>query len=774
MLSLVHKFHAARSASRANPMSRMIVRMAAIMACVAALLISIVFYSGRTMDSAARERESALVDNAFTGRLLNSIAEMRSVAWWDEAVVKTGPTGFDQEWIDMELGAFMTESYHHDRIMILDERDRPAYGFAAEGNFNSDAQAASLRSIWPLVEQARGGKNRSPRIVNTGLLSGAKEQSKATNRNYGRGAAAVTSVGGKPVLVTIMAITPSVDDTLTPEKPRLLVSFINVDNALLSTVGDMVLIKSLSFAEANDNRDGSLELRSDDGRALGDIRWESKRPGRDMVNKVLPWIIVALLIASAMLGWLLLRLSSSARLLAEREADAQHFANHDALTGLPNRRNLEAQLFLESGRTQDTMSRLSVAVVDLDRFKDINDTLGHHAGDQLIVAVGRRLRAELPQSDFIARLGGDEFAVLRICHELSDADQLTNQINTIFAEPFDVAGHKIEANASIGIAIAGFERAVDDLLREADIALYEAKARGRGGMVRFAPAMAKKIEDRRMLEVDLKHALGKSELTLHYQPIVEAATGTISSVEALVRWQSPKHGNVSPDIFVPIAEEAGLMAELGRFVIEQAVKDCQRWPQLSTAINISAAQLRSASILHDLLEPTRAQGVSPKQITLEITESMLMARDQRTLRTLNILKDSGFSLALDDFGTGYSSLSYIRDFPFDFLKIDRSFVTGLGETDRSLEIIKSIVSFGKILGRAVIAEGIETEPEMQAMQAAGVTHLQGYLFSKPLSAAHIEALVATSGRLTAARTAREDDADQGSAAGTTPAIRRIV
>jgi EAL domain-containing protein (putative c-di-GMP-specific phosphodiesterase class I) len=239
---------------------------------------------------------------------------------------------------------------------------------------------------------------------------------------------------------------------------------------------------------------------------------------------------------------------------------------------------------------------------------------------------------------------------------------------------------------------------------------------------------------------------------MHYQPIVDAHTGAVESVEALVRWTCPKHGAVPPDVFVAIAEETGLMADLGKFVIEQAVEDSTRWPHIKTAINISPAQLRSSSIVQDLLKPTRAHNVLPSQIIIEITESMLLSNDVRTIRTLNILKDHGFSIALDDFGTGYSSLAYIRDFPFDKLKIDRSFVTGQGLSERSIDIIKAVVNFGRILGREVVAEGIETEQEMQAMQSAGVTHLQGYLFSKPLPAAHIEALIATSGRLTAART----------------------
>jgi len=293
-------------------------------------------------------------------------------------------------------------------------------------------------------------------------------------------------------------------------------------------------------------------------------------------------------------------------------------------------------------------------------------------------------------------------------------------------------------------------RDFDDIMREVDIALYEAKGNGRGCGIHFQPEMATRIEKRRMIEVDLRYAIANRELTMMYQPIVDASSGQISAVEALVRWTSARHGPIGPDIFIPIAEDAGLMADLGRLVIEQAISDSRRWPNITTAINISAAQLRATSILEDLMEPTRRFGVSPRQITVEITESVLMGKDQHTMRILDTLKREGFTLALDDFGTGYSSLSYLRDFPFDKLKIDQSFVRDVASSERALAILQTIANFGIVLSKDVIAEGVETDVEMQIMQAAGCTHLQGYLFSKPVSADHIETMAAL-GRLGAAR-----------------------
>lgn len=747
------------------------------MLVVAAIVIVTTLYSGRLMDRVSLQNQQELVDNSFSNRLKQGLSELRGVAWWDDVVTKTATGAVDTEWLNVEVGGYMVESNKHSRIIIVDEANSPIYSYGEKGALKPSHIKQHLADLKPIIEQARGGPNVSPRL---GAKAPPGELYEWTDdgRKHSRGFGGLATIDGKPAIAMAMLITPSDETAKVSPVRRLVLSVIDVTPELIASFGRQTMITDLGFQQPLALKGGSLALKADTGtsHSIANIGWTPKRPGTEMVRRLLPMIVVALLIAGVLMVVLMRKLLSSTASLASREREAQHLANHDALTGLPNRRKLELELFMRAGRANSSPTRLAVAVVDLDRFKDINDTLGHHAGDDLIRSVGERLRQNLRADDFIARLGGDEFAILRECKELADADQLSSTIASAFATPFAVTGHQIEANASVGMAIAGYERAIEDLVREADIALYEAKDRGRGCTVRFAPAMAKRIEERRSLEIDLKIAIANKALTMHYQPIVEAATGIVSSVEALVRWQCPKHGNVGPDIFVPIAEETGMMADLGRFVIEQAIEDSKRWPQLSTAINISPAQLRSSSILHDLIEPTKRHGVSPKNITIEITESVLMANDQRTLRTLNILKDSGFSIALDDFGSGYSSLAYVRDFPFDRLKIDRSFVTGLDDTSRSVEIVKAVVNFGKILGRDVVAEGIETEQEMQAMQAAGVTHLQGYLFSRPLSAAHVEAMVNVTGRLTASRTTERNVEHQSAIAPTASQakIRRVV
>ena len=730
---------------------RLVLPMALVMLGLALLLLGITIYSGRTMDRDAIARQQALIDNSFTTRLNRAVGELRSVAWWDDTVKYTAPETFDEEWLEREIGTYMYDSYHHDRLIIVDEHDKPVYVYGEGTGLGTAGLARDMKAIAPVLRQARGGPDVSPRIESTAAKGELYEIGATEGRKYSRGFGAIIQIDGKPALAQALLITPSFDTAKVSPVRRVVLTIIDVTPAVLTEMGRGSLMPDLSFQTSNEKRLGEFDLRADDGRLLARLNWTPKQPGTEMVQRVLPGILAVIGVSAAFLLMLMMRLFASTKQLALREADARFLADHDALTGLPNRRRLETLFNANFKNLERKNDQLVVACIDLDRFKDINDTLGHYAGDELIKAVGLRLQKLLQPSDTLARLGGDEFAVIRPVPRGSNVDDLSTMVTDCFSEAFTVTGHKIETNASVGIAFAHPGDSFGETIKRADIALYDAKANGRGRQSFFSTAMADQIERRHSVEVDLKRALAQRELTLNYQPIVEAATGAVTSVEALLRWNSPTHGHVPPDLFISIAEEIGLMADLGRFVIEQAFEDAQRWPDLTTAINISPAQLRSATILSDLLEPANRYGISPDRLTIEITESVLMSNDDRTLRVLRQLKDKGFTLALDDFGTGYSSLAYIRDFPFDKLKIDRSFVQGLDDNGRALAIVEGVVNFGKILGREIVAEGIETEQEMQAMQKAGATHLQGYLFSRALPAEHIEAIAATFGRLSVRR-----------------------
>ncbi len=745
-----------------------IVPIVAIMFVISALLLGIAIYAGKSMNAAALEGQRSQIDNAISARLVRALHELRSVAWWDDAVVNAADAVKNREWLETEFGVYIIESYHHERVAMLDENDRPVFAFNAEGPMDPAEAIASIDDLGILVREARGGlkENRVRRDANFRQPDGPQGQ--YGDWNMGRWSAALTLDDNKPALVSVMTITPSIDTNLLPKTPRLMVSVIPIDSAFITDVGQVAMMPDLSVAGKNDKRTGSYALKADDGQPIAELRWVARQPGTVLLNTVVPVIVATLLIAAGVMGVLLFRLSHSTHQLAEQEAEARYLADHDPMTGLPNRRRFQAVLAERDAEEGDGHLPV-VACIDLDRFKDINDTLGHHAGDQLIREVSARLSSLLREDDLLMRPGGDELAILREARDRADAEMIGAIVTACFSAPFNVTGQQIETSASVGLAIAEPGQSAQDLLRKADIALYVAKARGRACCVIFEDEMGQRVEDRRALELDLRHALNEDGLTLAYQPIVDAVTGRITGVEALARWHEPVRGNIPPDIFIGIAEEAGLMGDLGRFVMDRAIADSRLWPNLDTAINVSPAQFRSVTMAAELAEATRRYGVDPSRITLEITESVLLANDERTLNALKLLKQQGFRVALDDFGTGYSSLSYLRDFPFDKLKIDRSFVSGVTASGQSLSIIESVVSLGRGLGLEIVAEGVETEAEMLVMQKAGCTHLQGYLFSRPTRLSEIEVLAAALGsRETPEAPARHPKAWQTSAVMTTP------
>ena len=715
-----------------------------IMALLSALLLGLAIYAGKSMNASALESQRSRIDSAISARQVRALHELRSVAWWDDAVINAADVVKNREWLESEFGVYIVESYHHQRVAILDENDRPVFAFNAEGMTDPKQAVAHIEDLGTLVREARGGvrENRVRRDENFRQPQNAEGQ--LADWTMGRWSAALTTDNGKPALVSVMTITPSIDTKLMPATPRLMISVIPIDDSFIAEIGGVAAMRDLSVAKKDDQRNGTYVLKTDDGRVLEQLRWVAIQPGSILLRTVVPLIVVTLLVAAGFMFVLLVRLVRSTRQLTEQEAEARYLADHDPMTGLPNRRRFQAALAArDEGGDTDRMP--VVACVDLDRFKHINDTLGHQAGDELIREVAARLSSLLREDDLLMRPGGDELAILREARDRADAEMIGAIVTACFSAPFHVTGHQIETSASVGIAIAESGHSAQDLLRKADIALYVAKGRGRACCVIFEEEMGQRVEDRRALEIDLRRAIADDGLSLQYQPIVDAVSGRITGVEALARWHDPVRGNIPPDIFIGIAEEAGLMADVGRFVMDRAISDSRGWPNLDTAINVSPAQFRSVTMAAELAEATRRYGVDPSRITLEITESVLLANDERTLNALKLLKQQGFRVALDDFGTGYSSLSYLRDFPFDKLKIDRSFVSGVTASGQSLSIIESVVSLGRGLGLEIVAEGVETEAEMLVMQKAGCTHLQGYLFSRPTRFKEIEVLAAALG-----------------------------
>jgi len=436
------------------------------------------------------------------------------------------------------------------------------------------------------------------------------------------------------------------------------------------------------------------------------------------------------------------------------ERQIAFLAHHDALTGLANRVQLREHIdkTVESLRPGE---QASVLCLDLDRFKVINDTLGHSVGDALLFAVAGRLRDLVGEQDLVSRTSGDEFAIVQsgAQHSTDMAAALALRIVEAMGEPFELGGHHVVVGASVGIAmVPGDGDNADQLLKCADLALYRAKEDGRGAFHFFESEMDVKLQARRILELDLREAIPAGEFEVFYQPIVNLATNRISGFEALLRWNHPIRGRISPLEFIPVAEQTGLIIAIGEWVIRQACAEAVKWPSnLRVAVNVSPLQLRGTTLVATVISALASYGLPPDRLELEITESVLMHDDDITLASLRQLHGLGVRISMDDFGTGYSSLSYLRSFPFDKIKIDQSFVRDLIDRPDSIAIIRAVAALGKSFGMTTLAEGVETEAQLEQMRAEGCTEAQGFYYSKPVPAGEVGGLLtAFQGRAQAA------------------------
>ncbi|MEA2481829.1 MAG: hypothetical protein QOJ07_3751 [Thermoleophilaceae bacterium] len=427
---------------------------------------------------------------------------------------------------------------------------------------------------------------------------------------------------------------------------------------------------------------------------------------------------------------------------ARAEDATRHHAFHDALTGLPNRTLFLDRLEHALVTARRSGARVGVLLIDVDQFKMFNDSLGHQAGDELLTLLAPRLASAVRESDTVARLGGDEFVVLvEDAVGEPDVTRLAERLAGVLAEPFHLDGRELFVSCSTGIALSsGDADTPDALLHHADTAMYRAKERGRGGHALFDEPMRGRALERLHLETDLRRALARDEFRLLYQPIVSLRSGRTVGIEALLRWDHPDRGTIGPDVFIPIAEETGLILPIGRWVLEHACAQVARWQAelpdaagLTLSVNVSGRQLSHGSLVDDVERVLETYGLTPGTLGLEITESVLMGEGPEQIATLTALRSLGARILLDDFGTGYSSLSYLKRFPLDALKIDRSFVAGLGRHHEDSAIVTSIMSMAHTLGLTVVAEGVETEQQLGRLRELGCGRAQGFLMARPLA-----------------------------------------
>jgi diguanylate cyclase (GGDEF)-like protein len=578
----------------------------------------------------------------------------------------------------------------------------------------------------PLLDFVRGGRGGLPGAIRADSAADPKGAPF-------RVAAAVHSFRGRPAIVGAVAFEAA-------GEPRLIVSARFIDRGLLAAIAEKLQLKNLHFAEEDLARgEETIPLADLNGIVMARVSWTPSQPGAEIVDNVLPFFWVALAGFALLAAFVLRYMRRTAAAIAAGESRLRHLAMHDPLCGLPNRIYFSERLEAAIDDVQHGGVPAAVFYIDLDHFKEVNDTLGHPAGDELIRNVTLRLSRALDGNDLVARLGGDEFAVIStIGTNPQKMTALAQRIIAALCEPYTINKQNIVIGASIGIAVIDKASGNSaDIMRYADMALYRAKNEGRNRACLYDSAMDADLSSRKLLELDLRRAIETNELKLLYQPLVNASGEVVFGVEALCRWDHPVRGAIPPSEFIPIAEHSGLIIELGEWVLRRACTDGKAWPKLTLAVNVSPLQFRRSDFC-DVVERILAETqFDPARLELELTESTLIGNVDIAEAAMLRLKALGIRLALDDFGTGYSSLLYLRRFPFDKLKIDRSFVLSIEKAADAAAIVHAIVSLGRGLGMKVTAEGVETADQQLFLRAAGVHSMQGYRFGRAVSAAEI-------------------------------------
>ena len=569
--------------------------------------------------------------------------------------------------------------------------------------------------------------------------------------------AALLRVEGRPAVAGVVPIRPGTSSSSKAFDGLYLVAFRFLDGKALDTLSREQGLIGARYARAADQEfdEVAFQIEATSTREpIGFIIWKPDLPGSRVISRLTPMLSVAAVTFLALFFALIISLRRSMKKLTESELYARHLANHDVLTSLPNRamfnERLNRRLSIEDGDSSDKQTAL--ALIDLDRFKQVNDEHGHPVGDELLLRVVQRVQAVIDKEHTLARLGGDEFALLLpFCAPNDNAGPETCQtIIEALSAPFSLKQNTVNVTigSSIGIVYAADARYDQvEMLRCADVALYEAKSQGRGRLIRYNRCLDLEVQEREILRGDLQVLLQAprstqlpcgsehvGQLEVYFQGVHAAdGSGTLTGAEALVRWQHPRYGLLTPDKFIQIAEDSGLISYLGHWVLEEATRAAATWPrELSVAVNISPSQLRSASFVSEVAEILVETGLAPQRLELEVTEAALLNSEETTTANLRALRSMGIKIALDDFGTGFSSLSHLINFDVDRIKIDKSFVALIGTKAEGTAIVSAMIALSKSLGKAVTAEGVETVGQRDFLIALGCTDLQGYLLSRPV------------------------------------------
>jgi diguanylate cyclase (GGDEF)-like protein len=728
--------------------------------------------AGRGTDTLSLMAQQGEVWRAIGSRLDELSLAQESVGLCEECIEEVASADPDEAWLNDNIGFRLFDLYNAHETYILDGENRPVYASVQRRQASPSAYEQIAPAVDRFVKLARGEIKRPsgasslserlpgspPAPVVFPPMPGFSDEpiemfpTVRTTPSVVH-ATDIVRIGERIVLLSVMPMV-RVDRGVPGAEASapVLVNLRYLDYQLLIEASQQNFLTDARLSESTELHNGetSMPLMNSDGVPLTNIVWKPTLGGSMVINSLLlpaagMFGVVALLVLLMALRIRRLMKSDDEHLaeleqahieIVAKEAQAHHLAYHDVLTGLPNRAmfNDNAEQALIRARHGEPAA---ILLLDLDRFKNVNDRFGHLAGDALIQEVGRRLARVLDRPDSVARLGGDEFAILLQGEEL--AEGIEGTLDRILADlhrPYEIFGNQAHVGASIGVALApeyGTDRT--DLMRKADIALYRAKDEGRDCYRFFTETMDETVQLRAVLEEDLRKALSTGAgLSVHYQPLVDSSLRKVTGLEALLRWHHPTRGWVPPQLFVPVAEETGLIVELGDWVLKEACAVAREWPKLSMSVNLSPVQFCDTAMAERFVAIVREAGVSPHQIEFEVTEGVVLDQNETVRGSLARLRKYGFRIALDDFGTGYSSLSYLRDFDVDRIKIDKSFIQSLGHTIDAEAIVTAVVTLGHAMGLQVTAEGVETSHQEDFLRGAGCNVLQGFLFSRAVPA----------------------------------------
>ena len=721
-----------------------VIPIGVIVAVAIVCVVVAVLGSAQRADEVALATERQLFTRALHNHGERMLREVDAVAN-SEAAYRKIRLSFDIEWVQVYVGQRLQSYFDHHFVFVADASDRFLYATLGNRRVDPNWFNSVRNDLNPALDELRGrGKG--------GTLADAATPVPPQNQRVTR----LQTFLGRPAILVAVAIATAEDLAQNAmEKAPIVMSIKLIDDDVLAEIASHLQLRNLRQigAEAITPGDYVFRLTDRQHQQVATFAWTPKRPGAEIVDSVIPFIAVALAGFALLAGLVLGHMRRTAATIATGESRLRHLALHDPLCGLPNRVFFGEHLEGVIANVHKGSPAAAVLYIDLDHFKDVNDTLGHPTGDELLRAATQRLTNTVRGDDLVARIGGDEFAVItEVGSDHATLLTIANRLIAAICAPYTISNKTIVIGASIGIAVIheGIGGAAD-IMRHADMALYRAKNEGRNRACVYDTAMNTDLLKRKLVENDLRAAIERNELRVAYQPIVNNSGEIVVGVEALCRWTHPQRGEITPSEFIPIAENSGLIIDLGEWVLRRACIDANAWRDVFVSVNVSPLQFRRADFV-DVVERILAEtAFDPTRLELEVTESTLLGNVDTAELAMFRLKALGVRLALDDFGTGYSSLLYLRRFPFDKLKIDRSFVHSIERAADAAAIVHAVVSLGRGLGMKVTAEGVETAEQHLFLRAAGIHSMQGYRFGRPCPAAEI------SGRLAAPASFRLDD-----------------